>query len=124
MRRILKGTVLSISLFLFLLVVVGGGLHLNPAGALLAAVTGTLLIIHAFNCWDSGARFNLRQTLSGDAHSMSGVPQPPPVRTAVLQGSNSSQHGTSGTHYLQGDGCSVTPFRESKRRDGSVPRRF
>lgn len=93
MRRILKGTFLSISLFLFLLVVVGGGLHLNPAGALLAAVTGTSLIIHAFGCWNSGARINPRHTASDDSHSMSGVPQPHPVRTAAaLRGTNSSRH--------------------------------
>lgn len=36
-------------LFLFLFVVIGGGLHLNPGGALLAAVTGTPLVIHLLN---------------------------------------------------------------------------
>ena len=36
-------------LFLFLFVVIGGGLHLNPGGAFLAAVTGTPLVIHFFN---------------------------------------------------------------------------
>jgi hypothetical protein len=36
-------------LFLFLFVVIGGGLHLNPSGAFLAAATGTPLVIHLFN---------------------------------------------------------------------------
>ncbi|HZQ21937.1 MAG TPA: hypothetical protein VFA89_03990 [Terriglobales bacterium] len=36
-------------LFLFLFVVIGNGLHLNPAGAFLAAVTGTPLLIYVFN---------------------------------------------------------------------------
>ena len=36
-------------LFLFLFVVIGGGLHLNPAGAFLAAATGTPLAIHFFH---------------------------------------------------------------------------
>jgi hypothetical protein len=36
-------------LFLFLFVVIGSGLHLNPAGAFLAAVTGTPLVLHFFN---------------------------------------------------------------------------
>jgi hypothetical protein len=36
-------------LFLFLFVVIGGGLHLNPGGAFLAAATGTPLVIHLFN---------------------------------------------------------------------------
>jgi hypothetical protein len=36
-------------LFLFLFVVIGSGLHLNPGGAFLAAVTGTPLVIHFFH---------------------------------------------------------------------------
>jgi hypothetical protein len=40
---------LVVCLFLFLFVVIGGGLHLNPGGAFLAAATGTPLIIHIFN---------------------------------------------------------------------------
>lgn len=56
MRRKLKSTFLGISLFLFLLVVLGGGLHLNPAGALVAAATGTPLIIHAFNRWSGESK--------------------------------------------------------------------
>jgi hypothetical protein len=35
-------------LFLFLVMVIGGGLHLNPADAFLAAATGTPLFIHFF----------------------------------------------------------------------------
>jgi hypothetical protein len=42
---------LVVCLFLFLFVVIGGGLHLNPAGAFLAAASGTPLVIHAFNRW-------------------------------------------------------------------------
>ena len=33
-------------LFVFLFIVIGGGLHLNPGGAFLAAATGTPLVIH------------------------------------------------------------------------------
>ena len=36
-------------LFLFLFVVIGAGLHLNPGGAFLAAATGTPLVVHFFN---------------------------------------------------------------------------
>jgi hypothetical protein len=52
---------LVICLFLFLLVVLGGGLHLSPAGAFLAAATGTPLVIHVFSRWRhiSGARDQL-----------------------------------------------------------------
>src|SRR5215471_8325090 len=46
-----KQSLLVVCLFLFLLVVLGGGLHLNPLGALLAASTGTPLIIYGFNGW-------------------------------------------------------------------------
>jgi hypothetical protein len=35
-------------LFVFLFIVIGGGLHLNPGGALLAAAAGTPLVIHFF----------------------------------------------------------------------------
>jgi len=33
----------------FLFVTIGGGLHMNPGGALLAALSGTPLVIYAFN---------------------------------------------------------------------------
>jgi len=42
-RRQVRQISLVICLFLFLFVVVGGGLHLNPGGAFLAALTGTPL---------------------------------------------------------------------------------
>jgi hypothetical protein len=45
----LKQCSLVVCLFLFLFVVIGGGLHLNPCGAFLAAATGTPLVIHVFN---------------------------------------------------------------------------
>ena len=38
-------------LFLFLIVVIGGGLHLTAGGAFLAAATGTPLLIHVFHRW-------------------------------------------------------------------------
>jgi hypothetical protein len=44
-----KQASLVVCLFLFLFVVIGGGLHLNPGGAFLAAVTGTPLAIHLLN---------------------------------------------------------------------------
>jgi hypothetical protein len=46
--RIKQGS-LVVCLFLFLFVVLGAGLHLNPGGAFLAAATGTPLIVHVFN---------------------------------------------------------------------------
>ena len=48
-------------LFVFLFVTIGCGLHMNPGGALLAAATGTPLMIYAFNrkfkgdCWPEHA---------------------------------------------------------------------
>lgn len=37
-------------LFVFLFVVIGGGLHLTPGAALIAAATGTPLAIRIFVC--------------------------------------------------------------------------
>ena len=51
-----KNYSLVICLFVFLFVVVGGGLHMNPGGALLAAATGTPLMIYAFKRRSSGDR--------------------------------------------------------------------
>ena len=45
----LKNYALVICLFVFLFVIIGGGLHLNPSGAFLAAMTGTPLVIYAFH---------------------------------------------------------------------------
>jgi len=50
-RHKFKQSLLVVCLFLFLVVVLGGGLHLNPVASLLAASTGTPLIIHGFNRW-------------------------------------------------------------------------
>ena len=49
MREKLKNYALVICLFVFLFVIIGGGLHLNPSGAFLAAATGTPLVIYAFH---------------------------------------------------------------------------
>jgi hypothetical protein len=49
MKMKAKRISLVICLFLFLFVVVGNGLHLNPAGAFLAAATGTPLLVYLFN---------------------------------------------------------------------------
>ena len=54
MQGRLKKYALVICLFVFLCVIIGGGLHLNPGGAFLAAVTGTPLVIYAFNRRFSG----------------------------------------------------------------------
>jgi hypothetical protein len=45
----IKQVALIVCLFLFLFVVIGGGLHLSPGGAFLAAATGTPLLIRFFN---------------------------------------------------------------------------
>ena len=49
MQAKLKNYGLVICLFVFLFVIIGGGLHLNPSGAFLAAITGTPLVIYAFH---------------------------------------------------------------------------
>jgi len=51
MRSRLKSYSLGACLFVFLFVVVGAGLHLNPMGAFVAALSGTPLVIHVANRW-------------------------------------------------------------------------
>jgi len=59
---------LVVCLFLFLFVVIGGGLHLNPGGAFLAAATGTPLVIHVFNRrWAGRATGSVRRVAEGHA---------------------------------------------------------
>ncbi len=53
MRRKLKIYCLGLCLFVFLFVVIGGGLHLGAGGALLGAMSGTPLVIFAYNRWYS-----------------------------------------------------------------------
>ncbi|HEY5175345.1 MAG TPA: hypothetical protein VII95_07240 [Terriglobales bacterium] len=54
MHTKVKNYSLGFCLFVFLFVTIGGGLHLNPGGAFLAAATGTPLMIYAFNRRSSG----------------------------------------------------------------------
>ena len=54
MHSKVKNYALVFCLFVFLFVTIGGGLHMNPGGALLAAPTGTPLMIYAFNRRFSG----------------------------------------------------------------------
>ena len=49
MQGRLKNYSLVICLFVFLFVIIGGGLHLNPSGAFLAAISGTPLVIYVFH---------------------------------------------------------------------------
>ena len=54
MHSKVKNYALVLCLFVFLFVIIGGGLHMNPGGAFLAAATGTPLMIYAFNRRFSG----------------------------------------------------------------------
>lgn len=49
MQATIKQVALIVCLFLFLFVVIGGGLHLSAGGAFLAAATGTPLLIPFFD---------------------------------------------------------------------------
>ena len=50
----LRSCSIDASLFAFLFVVVGAGLHLKPLGAFLAALSGSFLVIHGVNRWSAG----------------------------------------------------------------------
>jgi hypothetical protein len=75
MQERLKSYVLVICLFVFLFVIIGGGLHLNPGGAFLAAVTGTPLVIYVF------------RSRSGRAHSPINKPPDTPKNEVSYVGS-------------------------------------
>ena len=77
MQEKLKNYALVICLFVFLFVIIGGGLHLNPGGAFLAAVTGTPLVIYAF------------RSRSGQAYSATSKP-PDSAKTEVPYVSNTT----------------------------------
>ena len=49
MQGRLKNYALVICLFVLLFVIIGSGLHLNPSGAIIAAATGTPLVIYVFH---------------------------------------------------------------------------
>ncbi len=51
MKAKAKDWSLILCLFVFLFVMLGGGLHLSPNGAFVAALSGTPLVIFGFNRW-------------------------------------------------------------------------
>lgn len=51
MRDKLKKYGLGLCLFVFLFVILGGGFHLTSGAALIGALSGTPLVIYAFNRW-------------------------------------------------------------------------
>jgi len=51
MQGRLKSYALAICLFVFLFVCIGNGLHLTPGAAFIGALSGTPLVIFAFNRW-------------------------------------------------------------------------
>ena len=81
MRTKAKRISLVACLFLFLFVVIGNALHLNPAGAFLAAATGTPLLIYFFN--QRSATTTTNGKLSRSAACPDGRNQEPGDRSAV-----------------------------------------
>ena len=75
MRKQVRQISLVICLFVFLFVVVGGGLHLNPGGAFLAALTGTPLVIQVFNRWSRESGVPDPNTRLERSHSLPGMRQ-------------------------------------------------
>ena len=51
MHERLKNYALVICLFVFLFVCIGNSLHLSPGAAFIGALSGTPLVIFAFNRW-------------------------------------------------------------------------
>ena len=74
MQERLKRYSLVLCLFVFLFVVIGGGFHLNPGGALAAALSGTPLVIFAFNRWSS-AKFRQEHARPTSSQTECALPQ-------------------------------------------------
>jgi len=53
MQEKIKQCSLVVCLFVFLFVIIGNGFHLKPGGAFVAALSGTPVVIYAFNRWSS-----------------------------------------------------------------------
>lgn len=53
MQERLKKYSLGLCLFVFLFVIIGGGFHLTSGAAFIGALSGTPLVIFAFNRWCS-----------------------------------------------------------------------
>jgi hypothetical protein len=51
MRQRLKKYALGCCLFVFLFVIISGGFHLTSGAAMIGALSGTPLVIYAFNRW-------------------------------------------------------------------------
>lgn len=84
MKQKLKQYSLGLCLFVFLFVVVGGGFHLNPGGALVAALSGTPLVICAFNRWSNAGLQGERACERGSSASDAPVLQPEPTRDDLI----------------------------------------
>lgn len=76
MRKRLKSFALVFCLFTFLLIVLGGGLRLNPSAAFLAAATGTPLVVYAFNCVSIVASGSKDSSLRRDEREATNLPIP------------------------------------------------
>ena len=65
---------LVLCLFVFLFVIIGGGLHLNPGGAFVAALSGTPLVIYAFNHRSAATHRQMpaRSVARDNEHSLGG----------------------------------------------------
>ena len=77
----MKQGLLVVCLFLFLFVVIGGGLHLNPGGAFLVAATGTPLVIHVFSRrWGNAVHYDPTPSSRspGSERSVAGAHANPP----------------------------------------------
>jgi len=87
MQDRLKRYWLGFCLFVFLFVVIGGGFHLNPGGAFAAALSGTPLVIYAFNR-RSGAPLQRECGPTASSGGNTGYLAPEPTRDRPARGSS------------------------------------
>ena len=86
MKEELKRYALGFCLFVFLFVIISGGFHLNPGGAFIAALSGTPLVICAFNRWSGRALQREPAVERASSPADARIPQPEPRRSVSGSG--------------------------------------
>ena len=103
----LKSYSLVVCLFVFLFVVIGAGLHLNPIGAFAAALSGTPLVVFGMNRW-TGVRSRIADVQEKSKHTIYGFD---PFVVCANCGEVYARHGNENCPTIQTDGGKATSFR-------------
>jgi hypothetical protein len=92
----MKQSALGACLFTFLFVIIGGGLHLNPVGAFLPALSGTPLLIHVFSRWLHSQAGGLDLLARNDTRPLARAPSRREEESHLLRGPNDEAESVAG----------------------------